>query len=120
MLKTVLNSKIHRAVVTQCDLHYNGSISIDQELLDQAEISENEQVHVLNINNGERIITYAIPAEAGSKTIGINGAAAHLFNVGDRVIICSFVQVTKEELAEHQAKIILVNDKNLAQKAVLN
>ncbi len=116
MLKTILNSKIHRATVTVCDLDYVGSITIDRDLMDEVGIVENEQVQVLDITNGSRLTTYAIEGKRGSGIIGINGAAAHLVNQGDLVIICSYVQVSQDELAEHQPKIVLVDENNKVQK----
>ncbi len=112
MQRTMLNSKIHRATVTQVDINYVGSISIDTELLEEAGIYKNEQVHVLNIENGARIVTYAIPAKAGSGMIGVNGAAAHLFEVGDKVIICSYVSLESTEIDKHEPKVILVDTEN--------
>ena len=92
MLLTMMKAKIHRATVTQCDMHYQGSISVDEDWLDRVGILPNEQVDVLNINTGARFTTYAIPAERGSQTIGINGAAARLAQKEDLVIIISYVQ----------------------------
>lgn len=109
---TLLKSKIHRATVTQADLHYNGSISIDTDLMKASGIIPFEQVDVLDITNGARLTTYAIEAPAGSGTITINGAAAHLVNVGDLVIICAYASMTQEEAAKHQPTIILVDEKN--------
>ena len=93
MQLTMMKAKIHRASVTQCDMHYEGSISVDQDWLDEVGILPNEQVDVLNINTGARFTTYAIPAERGSKTIGINGAAARLAQVDDLVIIIAYAQM---------------------------
>lgn len=112
MLKTVLNSKIHRATVTEANLDYIGSITIDEDLMEYAGIGINEQVHVLDINNGNRLVTYAIPGERGSGYICINGAAAHLVTEGDLVIICSYVQVDAQEVKKHQPKIVLVDQEN--------
>lgn len=112
MLKTVLSAKIHRATVTECDLNYIGSITIDEELMDKAGILINEQVHVLNITNGNRFVTYAIPGKRDSGKIGINGAAAHLAKEGDLVIICSYAQMNVEELESFEPKVILVDEKN--------
>jgi len=109
----MLNCKIHRATVTQADLNYVGSISIDTALMQEAGIIANEQVHVLNLENGQRIITYAIPA--GSGVIGINGAAAHLFEVGDKVIICAYAQFSDSELEGHEPKVVLVDSANCSQ-----
>ncbi len=112
MQRMMLGSKIHRATVTQADLNYVGSISIDSALLEEAGIYANEQVHVLNLENGQRIVTYAIPAKSKSGIIGINGAAAHLFEVGDKVIICSYVSLNSSEIEGHDPKVILVDAEN--------
>jgi aspartate 1-decarboxylase len=93
----MLKSKIHRAKVTQADLHYVGSIAIDRALMEAADLIEGEQVVIADITNGARLETYVIPAPAGSGTIGINGAAAHLVKAGDLVIIMSYVQVDDAE-----------------------
>ena len=92
---TMFRAKLHRATVTQCDLHYEGSITIDQNLIEAAGFFIHEQVDVLNITNGHRLTTYVIPGERGSGIIGINGAAAHLTNEGDKVIILSYASVSK-------------------------
>jgi aspartate 1-decarboxylase len=107
-----MKSKIHRATVTMADLNYEGSISIDKDLLDASEIIPNEVVDVLNINNGERFTTYAIEAERGSKVIQINGAAARKVQVGDKVIIISYAIFSAEEAKKYQPKVILVDDNN--------
>lgn len=112
MLRTFLRSKIHRATVTQADLDYVGSITIDSTLLEAAQILPHEQVDVLNVTNGQRLTTYAIPGEADSGVIGINGAAAHLVNPGDLVIIVCYAQYTAEELKGHQPRVILVDESN--------
>jgi aspartate 1-decarboxylase len=97
MLITVYHSKIAYATITQTDLFYEGSITIDQDWLDAAKIRPNEQVHVVNLSNGERLITYAISGERGSKVIGLNGPAARLGAVGDQVHIISYVQIDPEK-----------------------
>ena len=112
MLRTFLRSKIHRATVTQADLNYVGSITIDSALLAAAEILPHEQVDVLNVTNGQRLTTYAIPGPAHSGIIGINGAAAHLVSPGDLVIIVCYAQFTEQELKDHQPKVILVDEHN--------
>ena len=94
---TMLKAKLHRATVTQCDLHYVGSISIDRTLLTASGILPNEQVDVLNITNGARLTTYAIEAPAGSGIIGLNGAAAHKADVGDLVIVGAYAQMPARE-----------------------
>ncbi len=94
---SVLKSKIHRATVTECDIDYEGSISIDEDWLNIVEIREYEKVDVLNISNGNRFTTYAISADRGSKKIGINGAAARLAKIGDLVIILSYRNIDEKE-----------------------
>lgn len=109
---TMLKAKLHRAVVTQCDLHYEGSISIDKELLARSGILPNEQVDVLNINNGERFTTYAIEAPAGSRMIGINGAGARKAQVGDLVIIIAYAQMSAAEAETHEPRVVLMGEGN--------
>jgi aspartate 1-decarboxylase len=112
---TLLKGKIHRAVVTQCDLHYEGSISVDSTLLERAGILDHEQVDVLNINNGERFTTYAIPAPAGSGIIGVNGAAARRAQKGDLVIIIAYARMSEAEAKTWQPRVLLVDDNNKPQ-----
>lgn len=112
MKRTLLKSKIHRATVTQADLNYEGSITIDAKLLDAADIVEYERVEVYNISNGNRIATYAITGKPGSGTICLNGAAARLAEVGDLVIICTYADYTDEERAKHAPIVVQVNEKN--------
>jgi aspartate 1-decarboxylase len=112
---TLLKGKIHRATVTQCDLNYEGSISVDAALLERAGILDHEQVDVLNINNGERFTTYAIPAPAGSGMIGINGAAARRASVGDLVIIVAYARMSEAEAKSWQPRVLLVDAHNKPQ-----
>ncbi|MBP6142574.1 MAG: aspartate 1-decarboxylase [Polaromonas sp.] len=112
MFRTLLKSKIHRVAVTQCELNYEGSCAIDENLLDAANIAENEQIHIWNIDNGERFVTYAIRGERGTGMISINGSAARRASVGDLVIIAAFAQVHEAEVAAHQPKLVFVNAKN--------
>ena len=112
MILTMMKGKIHRATVTQADLHYEGSISIDQDLLDMAGILPNEQVDILNIDNGERFTTYAITAPRGSKTFGLNGAAARKVQVGDRVIIITYAQLDAEVAKTYDPKVVLLDADN--------
>jgi aspartate 1-decarboxylase len=112
MLRTLLKSKIHRVAVTQCELHYEGSCAIDENLLEAANIAENEQIHIWNINNGERFITYAIKGERGSGMISVNGSAARRASVGDLIIIAAFAQVDDKEVATHEPELVFVNDQN--------
>ncbi|MDO5070219.1 MAG: aspartate 1-decarboxylase [Neisseria zoodegmatis] len=112
MFRTMLGGKIHRATVTEADLNYVGSITIDQDLLDAAGICVNEKVQIVNNNNGARLETYTIPGERGSGVICLNGAAARLVQKGDIVIIMSYVMMTDEEAAKYEPKVVLVNEKN--------
>lgn len=108
----VMKSKIHRATVTDADLNYEGSISIDSNLVEEANMLPNEKVQVLDIDNGERLETYVIPVEAGSGEICLNGAAARKVQVGDLVIIISYALMDDKDAREHQPKIVKVNQKN--------
>jgi aspartate 1-decarboxylase len=112
MLRTLLKSKIHRASVTHCELNYEGSCAIDEDLLDAANLGENEQVHIWNINNGERFITYAIRAERGSRIISVNGSAARRAAVGDLVIIAAFAQVDEGEVQGFKPRLVFVDPDN--------
>jgi aspartate 1-decarboxylase len=112
VLRTLLKSKIHRATVTQCELHYEGSCAIDEDLLDAADIAENEQVHIWNIDNGERFTTYAIRGARGTGMVSINGSAARRASVGDLVIIASFAQLTEAEMTQHKPRLIFVDKNN--------
>jgi len=112
MILTMMKGKIHRAVVTQADLHYEGSISIDQDLLEMSGILPNEQVDILNITNGERFTTYAITAPRGSKTFGLNGAAARRVQVGDKIIIITYAQMEAEVAKTYEPKVVLLDENN--------
>lgn len=112
MQRIMLSGKIHRATVTQCELHYEGSCAIDEDLLEASDIREFQQIEIWNINNGERFSTYAIKAERGSGTISINGSAARRASVGDLVIIAAFVTLTDAEITTHQPKLVFVDENN--------
>ena len=112
MLRTMCKGKIHRATVTQADLNYVGSITIDQDLLDAADIYPYEQVQVVNINNGARLETYTIPGARGSGVICLNGAAARLNAVGDLVIIISYAQCNEKEIRSLQPHVVFVDENN--------
>ncbi|KPL03661.1 MAG: hypothetical protein AMJ73_05900 [candidate division Zixibacteria bacterium SM1_73] len=112
MLVTICKSKIHRAIVTEADLNYEGSITIDKKLMDAADILPNEKVQVLNLNNGARFETYVLVAEANSGTICLNGPAARLGQVGDLLIIVSYCELEFEEAKEYKPKVIYVDEKN--------
>lgn len=109
MQRIMCKSKIHRATVTQVELNYNGSITIDEELMEAADLLEYEKVHVFNINNGARFETYVIKGERGSGTICLNGAAARLVQVGDLIIIVGYASYDDSELAEFSPKVVLVD-----------
>jgi len=112
MYITLLKSKIHRAVVTDADLNYMGSITIDEELMETADIIEGEKVHVVNNNNGARLETYVIKGERGSGIICLNGAAARLVQKEDVIIIISYYQVEKDKAEEVKPKIVFVDENN--------
>jgi aspartate 1-decarboxylase len=116
MLRTMLKSKIHRATVTEACLDYEGSISIDARLLDEANILEYEQVHIYNVSNGERFTTYAIRGEADSGVICLNGAAARKVSVKDLIIICTYVMMEDAECASHHARNVFVDGRNSISK----
>ncbi|MEU5089310.1 aspartate 1-decarboxylase [Streptomyces sp. NPDC021356] len=112
MLRTMLKSKIHRATVTHADLHYVGSVTIDADLLDAADLLPGELVHIVDITNGARLETYVIEGERGSGVIGINGAAAHLVHPGDLVILISYVQVDDAEARALEPRVVHVDADN--------
>ena len=109
---TLLSGKIHRATVTHCELHYEGSCAIDENLLEASGIHEFEQIDIWNVDNGERLTTYAIKAERGSGIISLNGSAARRAAVGDLVIIAAFVQLDSSEIASHEPSLVFVNERN--------
>lgn len=117
MLLTMMKSKLHRATITQADMDYEGSISIDTDLLEAAGILPHEQVDVLNITNGARFTTYAIEAARGSKTFGVNGAAARLVQTGDRIIVVAYCQMPAEEARNYAPTVVLMDDNNEIKKA---
>ncbi|MEJ5207879.1 aspartate 1-decarboxylase [Denitratimonas sp. CY0512] len=112
MQLNVLKAKIHRASVTHAELHYEGSCAIDGTLLDASGIREYEQIHIYDVNNGERFVTYAIRAEEGSGIISVNGAAAHKADVGDLVIICAYGVIDEAAMAEHLPTLVYVDAQN--------
>ncbi|MDT9756043.1 aspartate 1-decarboxylase [Heyndrickxia coagulans] len=116
MLRTVMNGKIHRATVTEANLNYVGSITIDADLLDAAGMAPNEKVQIVNNYNGARFETYIIPGERGSGVICLNGAAARLAQPGDIVIIISYALLTEEEMKNHHPKIVLLDANNRIEK----
>ena len=112
MFRTMLKSKIHRVKTTMCELHYEGSCAIDEDLLDAANLVANEQVHIWNINNGERFITYAIKGERGSGMVSVNGSAARRASAGDLLIIAAFAQVHEDQVATHEPQLVFVDANN--------
>lgn len=112
MMLQIFKSKIHRVTVTNANLNYVGSITIDEDLMDGADLYEGERVQIVNINNGERLETYVIKGERGSGVIGLNGAAARKAEIGDKVIIISYAWMTKEELKNHKPSIVFPDDNN--------
>ena len=112
MFRTMLKSKIHRATVTQADLHYVGSVTIDEDLMDAADLLPGEQVAIVDINNGSRLETYVIAGPRGSGVIGINGAAAHLVHPGDVVILIAYGQMETSEAKEFQPSVVFVDQDN--------
>ncbi|WP_312096796.1 aspartate 1-decarboxylase [Niallia sp.] len=112
MFRVMMNGKIHRATVTEANLNYVGSITIDEDILDAVGMIANEKVQIVNNNNGARLETYIIPGERGTGTICLNGAAARLVQVGDIVIIISYCYVSNEELLYHQPKVAIMDEQN--------
>ena len=112
MQRTMLKSKIHRATITDCDLHYVGSITIDADLLEAADILEHEQVHVVDVDNGARFETYTIAGERGSREMKVNGAAARLVHRGDTIIVISYATYDEAELDEYVPRIVHVTAEN--------
>ncbi|MHA6785745.1 aspartate 1-decarboxylase [Pseudonocardia saturnea] len=112
MLRTMMTSKIHRATVTQADLHYVGSVTVDRDLLDAAGLLEGEKVAIVDITNGARLETYVIPGARGSGVIGINGAAAHLVHPGDLVILIAYGQLDEAEVAAYAPRVVFVDEAN--------
>jgi aspartate 1-decarboxylase len=108
MQRVMLKSKIHRATITGCDLHYVGSITIDRDLLRAADILDHEQVHVLDIDNGARFETYTIAAEPGSGTVQVNGAAARLIHRGDTIIVISYAHYDRADLEQYEPRVVHV------------
>jgi aspartate 1-decarboxylase len=112
MLRTMLKSKIHRATVTQADLHYVGSVTIDLDLMEAADLLSGEQVAIVDVTNGARLETYVIPGERGTGVIGINGAAAHLVHPGDLVILIAYGQMDSAEARAYRPHIVHVDEDN--------
>jgi aspartate 1-decarboxylase len=112
MRRTILKSKIHRARVTDADLDYEGSITLDPHLMKSADILPHEQVHVLDVDNGQRFVTYAIEGDPGSGTVQVNGAAARIVRPGDTVIVLSYAELDEHEIAGHEPVVVRVDGDN--------
>jgi aspartate 1-decarboxylase len=112
MQRVMLKSKVHRATVTECDLHYVGSLTVDPDLLDAADIREHEQVHVVDIDNGARLQTYTIAGERGSGAMKVNGAAARLVHRGDTIILISYAHYEEAELDRYEPRVVHVTADN--------
>jgi len=112
MLRSLCKSKVHRATITEANLHYEGSLTLDRDLMEAADLLPYEKVHVVNINNGARFDTYIIEGDRGSGTLCLNGAAARLGQVGDLVIVISFADYTEDEARGHEPKLIMVDEEN--------
>jgi len=112
MTITMLYSKIHRATVTDANLNYVGSITIDRDLMDAASMRVGQKIDIVNVNNGERFSTYIIPGERGKKEMCLNGAAARKVHVGDKIIIIAYASMSEEEADRHQPKVVILNDDN--------
>ena len=112
MLRTMMKSKIHRATVTQADLHYVGSVTVDADLMDAADLLPGELVHIVDVTNGARLETYTIAGERGSGVLGINGAAAHLVHPGDVVILIAYAQVDDAEARTFRPSVVFVDQQN--------
>ena len=112
MLRRLMKSKIHRATITHADLHYEGSLTVDQDLLEAADLVKYEEIQVVNVNNGSRLSTYVIPGPRGSGVVQLNGAAARLGMPGDLVILISYGEYTEAEVEQHQPRVVFVDGGN--------
>jgi len=117
MRRTLFKSKLHRARVTHADLHYEGSVTLDPDLMEAADILPYEKVDVWDVTNGARLSTYALAGERGSRVVCINGAAAHLVHPGDRVIIATFAEYEEDEAARHVPRVVLLDEDNAVVEA---
>jgi aspartate 1-decarboxylase len=112
MTITMLYSKIHRATVTDANLNYVGSITIDRDLMDAAAMRVGQKIDIVNVNNGERFSTYIIPGERGKREMCLNGAAARKVHIGDKIIVIAYATMSEEEADKHQPKVVILNDDN--------
>ncbi|MCS1351016.1 aspartate 1-decarboxylase [Mechercharimyces sp. CAU 1602] len=118
MFRHMMKAKIHRATVTEANLNYVGSVTIDEDILDQVDILPNEQVQIVNNNNGARLETYVIPGERGSGVICLNGAAARLVQPGDKVIIISYALLNEDEIKSHQPRVAIMGEGNRLEEVI--
>ncbi|MBI1991891.1 MAG: aspartate 1-decarboxylase [Candidatus Omnitrophica bacterium] len=118
MLRTVCKSKLHGATVTEANVQYTGSLTLDAELMQAADLAPYEQVHVVDVDNGARVVTYCIEGAAGSGTVCVNGAAARLISAGDKIIVISYVHVTPEELEGFAPKVIVLDQRNHIREVI--
>jgi len=116
MNRVMLRAKLHRATVTEADLHYEGSCGIDEDLMDAADMKEFEKIELYNVNNGERFSTYIIKAQRGSGAISLNGAAARKAHVGDLLIICTYAPMSEGQAAEFKPRVVLLGERNRIQQ----
>ena len=119
MLRTVCKSKLHGAIVTEANVHYTGSLTLDPALMKAADLLPYEQVHVVDVDNGARIVTYCIEGAPGSCTVCVNGAAARLISAGDKIIVISYAQATPDELETFAPKVVVLAHGNRMQETVL-
>jgi len=120
MMREFLKAKIHGATITQANINYTGSLSIDEEILEKSGILPNERIYVYNINNGHRFDTYVIKGDKGSREIGLNGAAARLGAIGDRLIIVAYCNLEESEIKNHQARVLILGENNVIEKVIEN
>ena len=118
MLRTVCRAKIHGATVTEANIRYTGSLTIDAELMKAAELAPYEQIHVVDVTNGARLVTYCVEGPAGSGTICVNGAAARLVSAGDNIIIIAYAQVTPQELDALAPRVVMLDERNRIRQVV--
>jgi len=119
VLRSYCKSKLHHARVTQADLHYEGSLTVDEELLEAADIAPYEKVHVVNINNGARFETYTIIGKRGSRVVCLNGPAARLGQVGDQIIIITYAMLDEKEAKDHKPRVLILDDQNNIKETVM-
>lgn len=118
MRRTMFKSKIHRATVTDTHLDYEGSLTIDEDLLDAADILPFEQIHVWDVTNGARLVTYALPGARGSGVVQVNGGGAHLIKKGDLVIVATFTELRTKDAKKHEPTVVFVDEKNRPREAI--